>query len=372
MKIIELHIIQTLPANCVNRDDLNSPKRMNFGGIERTMVSSQAWKRATREYQRQKMPECINGIRTTKAYSLFVKEFIKNDYDEEIAKTKAFEVYSTLFPNKSLTMENVEANDVIQFISPKEIEVITKIAIEISAETGGKIKNLKSALTKAAKQAVGNSADISIYGRMMASTPELDVEAAIYATPAFTTHGANINFDFYTAMEELQNENNNGAGNMGHVEFSAGTFYRYSGLSVDQLEENLKTLEGLTNEELQNRKTKIIKGWVEATIRSMPNARQHSFTAAGIPALIIGTYRDAATPIQYAEAFEKPAKPEHNKTEGYTEASAKKLIDYHNFIQEYVEKADKQAIFINQELKQNETFADIPTTSITNFIQELV
>jgi CRISPR system Cascade subunit CasC len=49
MKHLELHIIQSVPVACLNRDDLNSPKTAVFGGIQRARVSSQSWKRAIRE-----------------------------------------------------------------------------------------------------------------------------------------------------------------------------------------------------------------------------------------------------------------------------------------------------------------------------------
>ena len=49
MKHLELHIIQSVPVTCLNRDDLNSPKTAVFGGVQRARVSSQSWKRAIRE-----------------------------------------------------------------------------------------------------------------------------------------------------------------------------------------------------------------------------------------------------------------------------------------------------------------------------------
>ncbi len=33
MKLIELHILQSFPVSCLNRDDVGSPKSAGFGGI---------------------------------------------------------------------------------------------------------------------------------------------------------------------------------------------------------------------------------------------------------------------------------------------------------------------------------------------------
>jgi hypothetical protein len=44
MKLIELHILQSFPVSCLNRDDVGAPKTAIFGGTtsphtERTMTS---------------------------------------------------------------------------------------------------------------------------------------------------------------------------------------------------------------------------------------------------------------------------------------------------------------------------------------------
>jgi len=56
MKHLELHILQSVPVTCLNRDDLGSPKTAFFGGVQRARVSSQSWKRAIREYAHEISP----------------------------------------------------------------------------------------------------------------------------------------------------------------------------------------------------------------------------------------------------------------------------------------------------------------------------
>lgn len=46
MKLIELHILQSFPVSCLNRDDVGSPKTAVFGGVNRARLSSQSLKRA--------------------------------------------------------------------------------------------------------------------------------------------------------------------------------------------------------------------------------------------------------------------------------------------------------------------------------------
>lgn len=47
-KIVEYHILQSFPVTCLNRDDVGSPKTALIGGVPRSRVSSQCWKRRVR------------------------------------------------------------------------------------------------------------------------------------------------------------------------------------------------------------------------------------------------------------------------------------------------------------------------------------
>lgn len=41
MKLIELHILQSFPVSCLNRDDVGAPKSAVFDGVNRARLSSQ-------------------------------------------------------------------------------------------------------------------------------------------------------------------------------------------------------------------------------------------------------------------------------------------------------------------------------------------
>jgi len=56
MKLIELHILQSFPVSCLNRDDVGAPKTATFGGVTRARISSQCLKRAIRDLAKDKAP----------------------------------------------------------------------------------------------------------------------------------------------------------------------------------------------------------------------------------------------------------------------------------------------------------------------------
>ena len=45
---VEIHILQSFPVSCLNRDDVGAPKSAMIGGVSRARVSSQCWKRHVR------------------------------------------------------------------------------------------------------------------------------------------------------------------------------------------------------------------------------------------------------------------------------------------------------------------------------------
>ena len=64
MRHLELHILQSVPVACLNRDDFGSPKTALFGNVQRARVSSQCWKRAVRELMQEEAPalSCMNSM----------------------------------------------------------------------------------------------------------------------------------------------------------------------------------------------------------------------------------------------------------------------------------------------------------------------
>ena len=80
---LDIHILQTVPPSCVNRDDTGSPKTARYGGVTRARVSSQAWKRAVRLRFRDMVPEDEIGVRTKQGIELLKEQItaLKPDAD---------------------------------------------------------------------------------------------------------------------------------------------------------------------------------------------------------------------------------------------------------------------------------------------------
>ena len=73
---VDLHVLQTVPPSCVNRDDTGSPKTAIYGGVTRARVSSQAWKRAMRLKFRELLSQEDVGQRTKMIADLIAAEVV--------------------------------------------------------------------------------------------------------------------------------------------------------------------------------------------------------------------------------------------------------------------------------------------------------
>lgn len=83
---VDLHVLQTVPPSCVNRDDTGSPKTAIYGGVTRARVSSQAWKHAMRERFKELLTDAdMNAVayRTKKVFDLLAREMCQIDSNME-------------------------------------------------------------------------------------------------------------------------------------------------------------------------------------------------------------------------------------------------------------------------------------------------
>src|SRR5690606_15333528 len=92
------------------------------------------------------------------------------------------------------------------------------------------------------KKGARTSADVALFGRMLAEATGLNVDAAAQVAHAVSTHKLSQEMDYWTAADDLKDQSEGedaGAGMLGTAEFNASVFYRYTCISVPKLLENL-------------------------------------------------------------------------------------------------------------------------------------
>ena len=298
---VDFHILQTVPPSCVNRDDTGSPKTAVYGGTVRARVSSQAWKRAMRLMFREIFDENVLGKRTKRVLQM-VSNAIRTQ-DTAIVEKDAEKMAAEALKKAGIKINKDKMSDVLFFMSEKQAETLAALAIAGVSED----KAYQTALLDAP------SIDIALFGRMVASDPSLNYDAAAQVAHSISTHAVQTEFDYFTAVDDLSPEDTSGAGHLGTVEYNAATLYRYATVNVQELERTLG-----------EQAADAVRGFAEALICSMPTGKQNTFANRTLPDAVYVTVR-RDQPVNLSGAFEKAVPA---SAEGYVARSAAQLCGY--------------------------------------------
>lgn len=323
MKLIELHILQSFPVSCLNRDDVGAPKSATFGGVPRARISSQCLKRAIREYAQDNLPDArFGGHRTKLIVQPLADALEKHGLDAKAAMEHAEKIAHALakLDDKSGKDGAVKQVGTLTFISPGEIESIAAKVAEL-VKANPKAKDYEKKLDQFARGAgLMDGADIALFGRMAASMPSLTLEGAAMFSHALSTHKTENDLDFFSAVDDRKPKGDDaGAGMIGTLEFNSAVYYRYAAVNVDLLFD-ADHLGKLTAEE----RRAVLAAFIKATVMAVPGARKNSMNASVPPSYVLGLYKDAGQPVQLINAFEAPV-----RGSGLVDASRAKLEEHH-------------------------------------------
>ena len=266
MELIELHILQSFPVSCLNRDDVGSPKTAVFGGVNRARLSSQSLKRAIREYAQQNLPDARFGGERTKLIVQPLASALRRHgiIDDKVAAEHAANIADKLAKLDAKPNGDGEARQVgtLTFLAPSEVDSIARQVAALLTENP-KAKDYEKRLDKFCKEAgLLDGADIAVFGRMAASMPSLTLEGAAMFSHALSTHRSDNDLDFYSAVDDCKpKEADAGAGMIGTLEFSSAVYYRYAALNLDLLADK-DHLAKLSSSE----RRKVVDAFIRATL----------------------------------------------------------------------------------------------------------
>ena len=315
---VDIHVIQSLPPSCINRDDSGSPKSAVYGSVRRLRVSSQSWKRAVRLYFKNHLNTSNLGTRTKHLAQIIATQIGEIDSGlSETALTLAIKaINAAADKNKKIIAVDNKGNfkkesTPLFFASPEQVRRTAELVVT-SQQTGKRLSKKEVQQTLSAQSGI----DIALFGRMVASTPVLNVDAACQVAHAISTHAAENEYDFFTAVDDEKSrseEEDAGAGMMGTVEFSSATMYRYATVNIDMLRHNLGDGEAAL---------RALEVFIRGFCLSMPTGKQNTFANRTVPEAVVVAVREDQ-PVSLAGAFEEavPAMGAH----GYVDRSVKAL-----------------------------------------------
>jgi CRISPR system Cascade subunit CasC len=324
---IQLHLLTSYPPSNLNRDDLGRPKTAVMGGKTRLRVSSQSLKRAwrTSELFKNSLDGHI-GTRTRRlGKEIIISELPKDNPVSEVWANDILAVYGEPDDEPGMLKQLV-------FVSPAEEMVLKDYLKEVKAvlsdkTAGGEaiqeilsLQAKRNEKTKAedkkkiTNQIVGklrglllivkitSAFDIAMFGRMLASSPVHNIEAAVQVAHAITVHEVAVEDDYFTAVDDLnRGKEDMGAGHIGETEFAAGVFYLYACINRDLLVENLGGDKALAD--------KALVILVEAAAKIAPSGKQNSFASRARTSYMLAE-KGSDQPRSLSVAFLKSVKGE--------------------------------------------------------------
>ncbi|MCE9733614.1 type I-E CRISPR-associated protein Cas7/Cse4/CasC [Pectobacterium sp. IFB5596] len=294
---IQLHFLTAYPSSNLNRDDAGRPKTAIVGGIERLRVSSQSLKRAwrTSEVFEDALDGHI-GTRSRRVGRDIYNALIASGMSEKLADEAALSIASQFGKLKDAkgSKDLLEKYDIEQLahFSVQERALIDQLVVRLIAESRKPNSEELKLLRKDAA-----SVDIALFGRMLASSPEFNIEAACQVAHALGVSAVTIEDDFFTAVDDLNTSADSGSAHMGEQSFASALFYHYVCINRDLLLENLNNDEDLV--------ARTLRALTETALTVSPGGKQNSFASRALASYALAE-KGTDQPRTLSVAFFKP------------------------------------------------------------------
>lgn len=250
-RFLQIHFLAPYTAALLNRDDAGLAKRLPYGGVLRTRVSSQCLKRHWRLAEDPHALSEIDGAEDAFRSREIIERKVFGDWaesiDEGVRKEIGNALLQAVYGDKGADKKSRQT----LLIGAVEIAYLTRTAKELVAESAGDKKaakdlaaqwlkahkaNLK-AMSEGAKLPAGLTG--ALFGRMVTSDPRANIEAPVHVAHAFTVHAEEAESDYFIAADDLAREEDTGADTIQETELTSGLFYGYVVVDLPGLIKNL-------------------------------------------------------------------------------------------------------------------------------------
>lgn len=306
---LDIHVLQNVPPSNINRDDTGSPKQARYGGVNRARVSSQSWKRATRKHFAEATGNVNGSTRTKRVHALLTERIasrlaLESELASKIATQTLAELGIKPDKKKKATETDSPETGYLLFFGIQQIEAVVDDIAAIDADWeqlgDADLAHTLSSISVKDRLSTAHPVDVALFGRMVADLTSLNVDAAVQVAHAISTHEVFSEFDYFTAVDDEKASNideDAGAAMIGTVEFNSSTLYRYAGVGIRQLLENL--------DDDVNATAAAVVGFVDGFVRSMPTGKLNTFANRTLPSVVITVLRDDQS-VNLVGAFEQP------------------------------------------------------------------
>ncbi|WP_328674938.1 type I-E CRISPR-associated protein Cas7/Cse4/CasC [Streptomyces sp. NBC_00343] len=307
-RYIDLHILQDIPASCLNRGEHNDPKTLMIGNTQRAAISSQCAKRAVRHALETLLSE--PAARTRRLPPRLAAVLRAAGWPEDLARFAAAQVPRSATAEGLATDPGAEGRTLTMLYVPDDTildDLAALCARHRTALEKGMAKEAKSTAKTGAYLPSGDvvnllcarTASINLFGRFLAGLGDAHVDGAVQMAWAFTTHTSDPQPDFFTAYEDWAEPGEATSAHLDTAYLSAGVFYRYVSVNLTELTANL--------DGDASRAIALLGAFTDMFISTLPQAKKNSTAPHTLPDTVHYVVRDRR-PVSYASAFHQPVK----------------------------------------------------------------
>ena len=310
---VQIHSLHGYSAALLNRDDSGLAKRMPYGGSTRTRISSQClkrhWRMADGEYALEAIAGATAARRSREIVSREIIDHLKEaGHDPRIVDAVGAEVQIAVYGPKGTARESRQP----LLLGQPEIDYLREQArslvegagsVEAASKDAGEWRGKSKANLKEMREACSLPGGLvaAMFGRMVTSDVEANIDAAIHVAHAFTVHEEESESDYFTVVDDLHRiEDDAGADHIGETELTSGLFYGYVVIDRQTLLNNLGN-DGTMAAEVTRRLVHLI-----ATVS--PGAKLGSTAPYDFASWML-VEAGNRQPRSLAEAFRKPCVP---------------------------------------------------------------
>lgn len=273
---LQIHTLTSYPASLLNRDDAGQAKRIPWGGVTRTRISSQCLKRhwrvcdgvdAIREIKAGDEESGL-AVRSRKIFDTFLRQpLVAEGIDPARVTAVVSAIRDEAYPKKAADeKEEAEgkkgnkrgkADEKEDTVDPKqiialgrpEIAYLLNVARDLCKVDGDPKREVKSYFTKARREnlkalRLGSGIDTALFGRMATGDLLAERDASLHVAQAFTVHAESAEGEYFSAVDDLQDPSEGrGSAHLDETELTTGLYYGYVVLDVPSLVSNIEAVD---------------------------------------------------------------------------------------------------------------------------------
>lgn len=311
-RFLQIHTLTSYTAALLNRDDSGLAKRLPFGGVLRTRISSQCLKRHWRKADDPHALERIDGtksaFRSRELVTQFVLDPLRGRFSDDVVNAIGDGFQKAVYGDKGTTRKGRQT----LLLGKPEVDWLASQAKQVADDAGGDVERTAKAVEEWRKgfreniNAMRRSTSLpagltsALFGRMVTSDTEANITAPVHVSHAFTVHHEEPESDYFTAVDDLAKDDP-GADTIQDTELTSGIFYGYVVVDLTGLLSNLGDDTELAGRTLYN--------LVHLIAEVSPGAKLGSTAPYGRASLML-LEAGNRQPRSLSEAFRKACKPE--------------------------------------------------------------